>query len=59
LVTVIPTWAPDSWVDSERSAFCRPRALDLSAVDGDERELGRDEHPARRDECEREREQQE
>ncbi len=26
LVTVMPTWAPDSWVDSERSAGCTPAA---------------------------------
>ena len=26
LVTVMPTWAPESWVDSERSACCTPRA---------------------------------
>src|SRR6478735_9046437 len=26
LVIVMPTWAPDSWVDRERSAFCRPWA---------------------------------
>src|SRR6478735_640787 len=23
LVIVMPTWAPDSWVDRDRSAFCR------------------------------------
>ena len=67
LVTVMPTWAPESWVDSDRSALCSPWAprvagrgvlLDLRAVDGDEGELGRDEDAARRDEREREREQQ-
>ena len=26
LVTVMPTWAPESWVDSERSASWTPRA---------------------------------
>ena len=67
LVTVIPTWAPESWVESDAQRPLEPLRpgvarggllLDLGAVDGDEGELGRDEESARRDECEREREQQ-
>ena len=66
LVTVMPTWAPDSWVDSDRSPACTPSgrgvtvgcgAVDLVAVDGDERELGGDEEAAQRDQQERDREQ--
>ena len=67
LVTVIPTWAPESCVDSERSALCTPWAawspacgvpVDLGAVDGDERELGRDEDPTGRDQQQREGQEQ-
>ena len=67
LVTVMPTWAPESCVDSDAQRPLQPLRpgvargglpLDLGAVDGDEGELGRDEDPARRDECQREREQQ-
>ena len=52
LVMVMPTWAPDSWVDSERSALSTPGRGgvtlgrgpgDLGPVDGDEGELRRDE----------------
>ena len=52
LVIVMPTWAPESWVDSERRARWTPAAgaspvrrgpRDLVAVDGHERELGGDE----------------
>ena len=62
LVTVMPTWAPESWVDSERSAVCTPlragvtvggRPLDLGAVDRDERELGGHEDAAGDDQDQR------
>ena len=57
----MPTWAPESWVDSDRSARCTPAPwrrplgslVDLSAVDGDEREFGGDEHSASQDQQER------
>ena len=61
LVTVMPTWAPDSWVDSDFSARCTPGArgvatggglLDRAAVDGDQSELGGDEDAAREHEQE-------
>ena len=57
LVMVMPTWAPESWVDSERSARSTPGRrsvavrggpLDLGAVDGDEGELRGDEDARRR-----------
>jgi hypothetical protein len=52
-VSVIPTWAPESWVDSERSAVETPAALrspdcplDLGPVDRDQGEFSRHEEPA-------------
>ena len=64
LVTVMPTWAPESWVDSERSAAARPgrraspsaaACSTRAAVDGDEGELGGHEDAARGDEQQGER----
>ena len=66
LVTVMPTWAPDSWVESDRRAVCTPaapasplldRAVDAVAVHGDEGELRGDEDAARHDEQQRDDEQ--
>ena len=66
LVTVMPTWAPESCVDSERSAAQHAdgpgvtlggELLDAGPVDGDERELRRDEDAARDDEHQRDRQQ--
>ena len=60
-VTVIPSWAPERLNDRRRSAAAVARArrlpacgveLDPIAVDGDERELDRDEEPGGEDEQE-------
>ena len=68
LVTVMPTWAPESCVDSDRRASCTPRAPSspsaaarstLGAVDGDEGELRGHEEAAGGHEGQREEEQEE
>ena len=66
LVMVMPTWAPESWVDSDAQRGQHPlgpgvtlsrELLDLGPVDGHERELRRHEHAAGGDQQQRDRQQ--